>query len=86
MPAVLAGRLALVGYDTDGAHPPPAWGLLPGAVSVLDTRGPRPRTIAEAHRAYWFYARHQSAWLDLDILLRALWAEPADRPTTSAGG
>lgn len=86
MPAVLAGRLALVGYDTDGAHPPPAWGLLPGAVSVLDTRGPRPRTIAEAHRAYWFYARHQSAWLDLDILLRALWAEPADGPTTSAGG
>ena len=86
MPAVLAGRLALVGYDTDGAHPPPAWGLLPGAVSVLDTRGPRPRTIAEAHRAYWFYARHQSAWMDIDILLRALWAEPADGPTASDGG
>ena len=57
-----------------------------GAVSVLDTRGPRPRTIAEAHRAYWFYARHQSAWMDIDILLRALWAEPADGPTASDGG
>ena len=73
MPGVLAGRRALVGYDTDGPHPPAAWGLAPGVVSVLDTRGPRPRTITEAHRAYWFYARHQSAWLDVEILLRALW-------------
>ena len=72
MPAVLAGRLALVGYDPDGPHPPPAWGLPPGAVSVLDTRRPRPTTITEAHRAYWFYARHQSARLDLEILFRAL--------------
>ncbi len=83
MPAVLAGRLALVGYDADGAHPPSAWGLQPGAVSVLDTRGPRPQTIAEAHRAYWFYARHQSAWLDVEILLRALWAGTTDRRTAA---
>ncbi len=85
MPAVLAGHLALVGYDADGAHPPPAWGLLPGVVSVLDTRGPRPRTIADAHRAYWFYARHQSAWLDVEILLRALWTAGADDRRTAAG-
>ncbi|PAP78395.1 glycosyltransferase family 2 protein [Rubrivirga marina] len=81
MPGVLAGHLALVGYDAAGTHPPPAWGLLPGVVSVLDTRAARPQTIAEAHRAYWFYARHQSTWLDVEILLRALWAagEATDR-------
>ncbi len=72
MPSVLAGRRALVGYDATGPHPPPAWGLPPGVVSVLDTRRQRPATITEAHRAYWFYARHQSAWMDLEILMRAL--------------
>ncbi len=72
MPDVLAGRLALVGYDPDGPHPPPAWGLEPGAVSVLDTRRRRPTAIAEAHRAYWAYARHQSLALDLDILAKVL--------------
>ena len=72
MPSVLAGRRALVGYDATGPHPPPAWGLPPGVVSVLDTRRPRPATITETHRAYWFYARHQSLWLDAEILLRAL--------------
>lgn len=72
MPSVLAGRRALVGYDPTGPHPPPAWGLPPGVVSVLDTKRPRPATITEAHRAYWFYARHQSAWLDLEVLFRAL--------------
>ncbi|MDT7855937.1 glycosyltransferase family 2 protein [Rubrivirga sp. S365] len=72
MPSVLAGRRALVGYDAAGPHPPPAWGLPPGVVSVLDTRRPRPATITEAHRAYWFYAQRQSPWLDAEILLRAL--------------
>lgn len=72
MPDVLAGRLALVGYDPDGPHPPPAWGLAPGAVSVLDTRRRRPTGIADAHRAYWAYARHQSLALDLDILSKVL--------------
>ena len=72
MPAVLAGREALVGYDPAGPHPPPAWGLAPGVVSVLDTLADPPTTIVEAHRAYWFYARHQSAGLDLQILWRAL--------------
>ena len=72
MPSVLAGRRALVGYDATGPHPPPAWGLPPGVVSVLDMRRPRPATITETHRAYWFYARNQSLWLDAEILLRAL--------------
>ena len=72
MPSVLAGRRALVGYDATGPHPPPAWGLPPGVVSVLDTRRPRPATITEAHRAYWFYAQRQSVWLDAEILVRAL--------------
>ena len=72
MPAVLRGREALVGYDPAQPHPPPAWGLAPGAVSVLDTLAEPPATIAEAHRAYWFYARHQSAGLDLQVLWRAL--------------
>ena len=72
MPAVLRGREALVGYDPAQPQPPPAWGLAPGLVSVLDTLAEPPATIAEAHRAYWFYARHQSAGLDLQILWRAL--------------
>ncbi len=76
-PDVLAGRRALVGYDPDGPHPPPAWGLPPGLTSVLDTRHPRPTSITEAHRAYWFYARHQSARLDLEVLWRALLADSA---------
>ena len=76
MREVVAGRCALVGYDPDGPHPPAAWGLPAGAVSVLDTRHPRPTSITEAHRAYWFYARHQSARLDLDVLLRALRGGP----------
>ncbi len=72
MSDVLAGRRALVGYDPDRPHPPPAWGLPVGVVSVLDTRQPPPTSITEAHRAYWFYARHQSARMDLEILVRAL--------------
>ena len=73
MPDVWSGRRALVGYHPDGPHPPEAWGLRPAVVSVLDTLSAPPRTIVEAHRAYWFYARHQSAWLDLEVVVRALW-------------
>ena len=72
MPAVLAGRTALVGYDPAQPQPPPAWGLAPGVVSILDTLAAPPTTIAEAHRAYWFYARYQSAALDLQIVRKAL--------------
>ena len=79
MPSVLAGRRALVGFDPNGPHPPEAWGLQPGVVSVLDLLPRRPTSIVEAHRAYWFYARHQSAALDAEIVLRALLARPAPR-------
>ena len=71
MPQVIAGRRALVGYHPDATHPPPAWGLQPAVVSVLDTLPATPGSIAEAHRAYWYYARHQSAGLDLEVLARA---------------
>lgn len=79
MPSVLAGRRALVGYDTRIAtRPPEAWALQPGLVSILDTLPTRPAGIVEVHRAYWFYARHQSLWLDLEILARALVRNPKD--------
>ena len=72
MPDVLARRRALVGYDPAGAHPPPAWGLEPGVVSILDTLPARPTAILDTQRAYWSYARNQSAALDLEILYQAL--------------
>ena len=72
MPDVWQGRRALVGYHVDGPHPPAAWGLQPAVVSVLDTLPAAPQTIVDAHRAYWFYARHQSARLDLEVLAKAL--------------
>lgn len=72
MPSVLAGRRVLIGYDPAAAHPPRDWGLQPGVVSILDTLATRPADIVEVHRAYWFYARNQSAALDVEILLRAL--------------
>lgn len=72
MPSVLAGRRALVGYDSAYHHPPDDWGLQPGVVSILDTIPDPPDSIVETHRAYWFYARNQSFVLDLEILFRAL--------------
>ncbi len=66
------GATALVGYDPGQPHPPDAWGLAPGVVSILDTLAAPPATIAEAHRAYWFYARYQSAGLDLQVLRKAI--------------
>jgi GT2 family glycosyltransferase len=72
MPSVLAGRRALIGYDPGRPHPPTAWGLRPGVVSILDTLSAPPTDIVETHRAYWFYARNQSAAFDVEILLRAL--------------
>ncbi|MEM6326764.1 MAG: glycosyl transferase family 2, partial [Bacteroidota bacterium] len=72
LPSVLAGQSALVGYDPRRAHPPEAWGLRPGLVSILDTLDAPATSILDAHRAYWAYARNQSATLDVDILFRAL--------------
>lgn len=72
LPGVLSGRRALIGFDPSGPHPPAAWGLRPGLISILDTLPERPSDIVEAQRAYWFYARNQSAALDFEILFRAL--------------
>ena len=73
MPAVLAGRLALVGYRPGDHRPPAEWGLTEGAVSVLDALPARPAEITEAQRAYWFYVRHASVGLDAEVLARAIW-------------
>jgi O-antigen biosynthesis protein len=75
LPSVLAGRRALIGFDVTGPHPPQAWGLRPGLVSILDTLSERPADVVQAHRAYWFYARNQSASLDVEILVRALFRQ-----------
>lgn len=75
LPDVLAGTISLVGFSLDGPHPPTDWGLPPGLVSILDTLPtptPSNLSIVEAHRLYWSYTRHQSAWMDLQILFRAL--------------
>jgi GT2 family glycosyltransferase len=76
MPSVLAGRRALIGYDPSRPHPPTAWGLRPGVVSILDTLAVPPTDIVGTHRAYWFYARNQSAAFDAEILVRALFRQP----------
>lgn len=71
MPAVLAGRLRLVGYHpNEPFRPPPEWDLLPGVFAITD---PLPSTAPdEIGRAYWFYVRNQSAALDWDVLVRSL--------------
>ena len=67
---VLLGARALVGYDPDGpARPPEEWGLKPGVFSITEVRA---GGDADAEEAYWFYAEHQSALLDLDLIVRAL--------------
>lgn len=76
LPDVLADDVSLVGFAPDGPHPPRDWGLSPGLFSVIDTlpalRAPADLSIVEAHRLYWSYTRHQSAWMDLQIVFRAL--------------
>lgn len=70
---VLTGRRALV-----GVHPahrrlvPDAWDLPEGVFCVVDALDVEPEERTELHRAYWFYARNQSAQLDVTIVYRAL--------------
>ncbi|GIV61579.1 MAG: hypothetical protein KatS3mg044_0445 [Rhodothermaceae bacterium] len=73
LPAVLAGRRALIGYRPEnGYRPPRAWGLSPAVFDITETlRTPRP-SRRERNHAFWFYVSHQSASLDWDILLRTL--------------
>ena len=79
LPRVLAGRRALVGYHPEDAAfvPPPEWGLKPGIFAITDILPQTEQDANGLNRAYWFYVQHQSASLDLDILLAALRKEPA---------
>ncbi len=60
---VLAGRVAVVGYDAaDAYRPPPAWGLRPGLV--------QPPHEGTPEKAYGHYAQHESARVDWALLRR----------------
>ncbi len=73
MPAVLAGRRALVGYHEDDAfRPPPEWDLQPGVFAVTDMLPAARPSREEASQGYWFYVRNQSAFLDWTIVVRTL--------------
>ncbi len=69
LPKVLTGRKTLVGYDADHAYrPPEEWELRPGVFPVVPAAESMDETALR--RAYWEYAQHQSAGLDLKILMR----------------
>lgn len=60
---LLAGRVAVVGYDAHAAYrPPEAWGLRPGLI--------HPPHADDPERAYGQYAQHESARVDLALLRR----------------
>jgi len=75
LPAVLTGRLSLVGFDP--AHRNAIaddWRLKEGVFNiadVLDRRNPAPE---ELERAYGYYVTTQSAALDWEIIIRTLTA------------
>ncbi|WP_457652397.1 glycosyltransferase [Rhodocaloribacter sp.] len=73
MPAVLAGRRALVGFrPEDPFRPPPEWDLPPAVFSIAETLRLTDPAPKELNRAFWFYVSRQSASLDWDILVRSL--------------
>ena len=71
---VIAGRRPLVGYRTDdGFLPPPEWQLEPGVFAITETKARRLRMAPqEAERAYWYYVRNQSAFLDWMIVVQSI--------------
>lgn len=71
---VIAGRRPLVGYRReDGFLPPPEWQLEPGVFAITETKGRRLRMAPqEAERAYWYYVRNQSAFLDWMIVVQSI--------------
>ncbi len=73
VPAVLAGRMSLVG-TTEGhdALIPAAWNLQPGVFSITNTLRTKELDNDDLARAYWFYVTHQSPGLDADIVIRSL--------------
>ncbi|MDX1547063.1 MAG: glycosyltransferase [Rhodothermales bacterium] len=73
LPAVLAGRRALVGRRADEPFaPPPEWDLRPAVFAVPETLAVPDPTPEEIRQAYWFYVRNQSAFLDWTLMLRVL--------------
>lgn len=73
LPAVLTGKLALVGYHPEeNFRPPPEWDLRPGLFAVTDTLPTIHPTPEEMSQAYWFYVRNQSAFLDWTLLWHAI--------------
>lgn len=90
MPAVLAGRRALVGIrPEDPFRPPPEWDLPLAVFSIAETLRLTDPTPKELNRAFWFYVSRQSASLDWDILVRSLrnmYHEKAKRDARSERG
>jgi hypothetical protein len=73
MPAVLTGRLALIGYDeARNAPPPDDCYVYPAVFSVLDSIRLGTNGKQDSGQVYWFYARNQNATLDWNILVRNL--------------
>jgi len=73
IPAVLSGKMALVGYDKNHEHLiPDAWNLRPGVFSITNTLQTQELDADDLTQAYWFYVTHQSSSLDMDIIVRSL--------------
>ncbi len=72
LPAVLSGRLAIVGFDGDCLYrPPPNWNLRPGIIPVVGEADAH-RDTSEIDHTYGYYAMNQSASADWAILRRSL--------------
>lgn len=70
---VLGGRRALVGVRPEHRRlVPNSWNVPVGVFSVGDAMSTAPEERTELRKAYWFYARHQSARLDLAVVVRAV--------------
>ncbi len=70
---VIAGSKTMVGDTTPtGTQLPPDWNIPAGVFSIVDALAVPPEERTEVRRAYWFYARNQSASMDLAIVYRAL--------------
>jgi hypothetical protein len=75
LPAVLTGRLSLVGVHPDHAGLVPAdWRLNEGVFNIADVLEGRNPATDELGRAYGYYVTIQSAALDWEIIIRTLTA------------
>lgn len=75
LPAVLSGRLSLVGIHPDHTNLVPSdWRLKEGVFNIADVLGDRNPATGELSRAYGYYVTIQSAALDWEIIIRTLTA------------